>query len=71
VVYRKRTDTLLIASEGWDTLAEVDALTVDPAMFVRRTYDLGSAYDVARIDLVTGKASWLHLADDGLPVDAA
>ncbi|UQA62190.1 cytochrome c peroxidase [Polyangium aurulentum] len=103
-VYRKKTDTLLIASEGWDALTEVDALTVDPAMFVRRTYDLSGAYDafghfalrggapsaialsededtayvfcrttfdVARIDLATGKASWLHLADDGLPVDAA
>jgi DNA-binding beta-propeller fold protein YncE/mono/diheme cytochrome c family protein len=103
-VYRKKTDTLLIASEGWDALAEVDALTVDPAMFVRKTYDLAGAYDafghfpvrggapsavalsededtayvycsttfdVARIDLATGKTSWLHLADDGLPADAA
>lgn len=103
-VYRKKTDTLLIASEGWDALTEVDALTVDPAMFVRKTYDLAEAYDafghfpyrggapsavalsededtayvycrstfdVARVDLSTGKTSWLHLADDGLPEDAA
>jgi YVTN family beta-propeller protein len=103
-VYRKKTDTLLIASEGWDTLAEVDARTLDPATFVVRTFDLAGAYDafghhpvrggaptgvvlaedentafvfcrttfdVARIDLETGNVQWLHLADDGLPADAA
>ncbi|HTJ82752.1 MAG TPA: hypothetical protein VL400_13615, partial [Polyangiaceae bacterium] len=30
-----------------------------------------STFDVARIDLVSGQVTWLHLADDGLPIDAA
>ncbi|HRI64998.1 MAG TPA: c-type cytochrome [Polyangium sp.] len=104
VVYRRKTNTLLVASEGWDTLAELDARTVDPAMFLVRTYDLArvydvfsdfplrggapsgivlsenedtayvfcrSTFDVARIELSTGKADWLKLAEDGLPADAA
>ncbi len=44
-VYRKKTDTLLIASEGWDTLTEVDARAADPAMAVLHTYDLADIYD--------------------------
>ncbi len=30
-----------------------------------------STFDLARVDLPTGKVSWYHVADDGLPVDAA
>ncbi|MFO0587390.1 MAG: hypothetical protein U0441_07620 [Polyangiaceae bacterium] len=45
VVYRKKTDTLLVASEGWDSVAEVDALAADPAMALVRTFDLGDIYD--------------------------
>ena len=45
VVYRAKTDTLLVASEGWDSVAEVDALAADPAMALVRTFDLGDIYD--------------------------
>ncbi|WP_437986104.1 hypothetical protein [Sorangium sp. So ce117] len=41
LVYRKSTRTLLVASEGTDTLVELDALAVDPALRPLRTYDLG------------------------------
>ncbi len=103
-VYRAARDTLLIASEGEDTLTEVDALAADPAMAVRDVFWLGREYDkfgqypasggapsavvlssdekhayvwcrttfdVAKIDLETRRAERLHLADDGLPADAA
>jgi DNA-binding beta-propeller fold protein YncE len=103
-VYRASTDTLLVASEGEDTLTEIDALAADPAMAVRNVFWLGREYDkfgqypasggapsavvlstdekvayvwcrttfdVARIDLETKRAQRLHLADDGLPADAA
>ena len=103
-VYRRSRDTLLVASEGWDTLTEVDALAADPAMAVTRVYQLAPAYDpfggfpdqggaptgialtrndavayvycrttfdVVRVDLDSGPLTRLHLADDGLPADAA
>ncbi len=44
-VYRRKTDTLLIASEGWDSLTEVDARAADPAMAILHTYDLADIYD--------------------------
>ena len=45
VVYRRSRDTLLIASEGWDALTEVDALAADPAMASVRVFPLGQSYD--------------------------
>jgi len=45
VAYRKSHDSLLIASEGWDALTEVDALAADPAMAVIRVHSLGAGYD--------------------------
>ena len=104
VVYRKTHDSLLIASEGWDTLTEVDALAADPAMAVIRVHSLGAGYDpfgtfpehggaptgialsrderwayvycrstfdVIRVDLNQGEQRRAHLANDGLPADAA
>jgi len=104
VVYRKTHDSLLIASEGWDTLTEVDALAADPAMAVIRVHSLGAGYDpfgtfpdrggaptgialsrderwayvycrstfdVIRVDLDKGEQRRAHLANDGLPADAA
>jgi YVTN family beta-propeller protein len=104
VVYRKTHDSLLIASEGWDTLTEVDALAADPAMAVIRVHSLGTGYDpfgtfpehggapsgialsrdqrwayvycrstfdVIRVELDRGEQRRAHLADDGLPADAA
>jgi hypothetical protein len=44
-LYRKSTSTLLIASEGTNRLIELDARVVDPAMFVRRTIQLGTDND--------------------------
>jgi hypothetical protein len=104
VVYRKSTDTLLIASEGSNVLAEVDALAADPSMALVRKHELGAEYDtfgdfpdrggapsgialardervayvycrstfdVVRVELGTGTQRFAHLADDGLPADAA
>jgi cytochrome c peroxidase len=104
VAYRRSRDTLLIASEGWDALTEVDALAADPAMAVVRVHALGSAYDpfgnfpdhggaptgialsrderfayvycrstfdVIQVELDTSRTRLAHLADDGLPADAA
>ncbi len=103
-VYRKSTRTLLVASEGFDSVAELGTLVTDPAMDVRAVYPLGKGYDtfgayaerggapsalalnkeenvllvfcrstfdLARIDLSSGQVTWLHVADDGLPVDAS
>jgi len=41
VVYRKKTRTLLVASEGTDRLVELDALSLDPSLGALRSYDLG------------------------------
>ncbi|WP_437656943.1 hypothetical protein [Sorangium sp. So ce1182] len=43
LVYRESTRTLLVASEGTDTLVELDALSVEPTLLPLRTYPLGSA----------------------------
>ncbi|MRG92413.1 hypothetical protein [Polyangium spumosum] len=42
VVYRKKTRTLLVASEGTDHLVELDALSLDPSLGALRKYDLGA-----------------------------
>jgi len=103
-VYRASTNTILIASEGEDAVAEVDALAADPAMAVTNVFWLGREYDkfghysesggapsglvlspdektayvfcsttfdLVKIDLDTKIAARVHLADDGLPLDAA
>ena len=103
-VFRKKSKTLFVASEGSDRVVELGTRVPDPAMDVRATFELGAGYDkfgayaasggaptglvlsrdenallvfcrstfdVARIDLVSGAVAWLHLADDGLPIDAA
>jgi cytochrome c peroxidase len=38
VVYRRRTDTLLVASEGTNNLVELDALSIDPSTNPLGTY---------------------------------
>jgi cytochrome c peroxidase len=40
IVYRKKTDSLLVVSEGLDNVTEFLAKTLEPAMFVRRTYPM-------------------------------
>lgn len=104
VVYRRSTDTLLVASEGDDALSELDALAADPAMAITRSFALGvdydpfgdfpdygggpagvalsrdeksafvycrTTFDLVRIGLDVGDRHYVHLADDGLPADAA
>ncbi len=45
MVYRARTSTLLVASEGTNRLVELDARAVDPTMFVVRSFVLGGERD--------------------------
>jgi cytochrome c peroxidase len=64
VVYRKKTDTLLIAGEGMDTLVELDAIAPDPAMFMRGVTNL-AVYNTFGHDAVRGGApSGLALSND-------
>lgn len=49
-VYRKATDTLVIASQGSDALVEIDALSVDPSLDPLRNYNLRRAPGVKRPD---------------------
>jgi cytochrome c peroxidase len=41
IAYRRGTKTLLVAGEGYDRLAELDARSLDPALKAIRVYDLG------------------------------
>ncbi|MDI1444558.1 hypothetical protein [Polyangium sp. 6x1] len=45
IVYRKSTDTLLVASEGTDELAELHAGPIDPALFVAAKVELRKDLD--------------------------
>ncbi len=44
VVYRRRTQTVLVAGEGDDLVAELDAISADPTLAVVRTYKVGAGY---------------------------
>lgn len=44
-VYRKTTKTVLVAGEGDDVLAELNAQSVSPALQRVRSYKIGSKYD--------------------------
>lgn len=45
IVYRKSTHTLLVAGEGDDRVAELDALAVDPTLARVHSYLVGRDYD--------------------------
>jgi DNA-binding beta-propeller fold protein YncE/mono/diheme cytochrome c family protein len=45
VVYRKRTDTILVANEGTDSVIELDALAMDPTLARVQLYNVGRNYD--------------------------
>lgn len=45
VIYRRKTDTLLIASEGNDTLLELDALAMSPVLVAAHGYGLAKKRD--------------------------
>lgn len=63
-VYRKKTDTLLVAGEGYSVVLELDARVPDPSMFVRRVMPLGP-YDVYVHHAVRGGApNALVLSED-------
>jgi len=47
IVYRRSTDTLLVAGEGDDRVVELDALAIDPTLSVMTTYELGTERDPA------------------------
>lgn len=46
VVYRRKTDTLLVLAEGTDALVELDATSPDPALKTQRELQLGGQLDV-------------------------
>ena len=47
IVYRRRSDTLLVVGQGDDRLVELDALAVDPTLAVLATHELGRDRDPA------------------------
>ena len=65
IVYRRSTDTLLVAGEGDDRLVELDALAVDPTLSVVATYEVGSDRDPAlRIANRGGAPEGVVLSED-------
>ncbi|MBL8740932.1 MAG: hypothetical protein JNK04_07560, partial [Myxococcales bacterium] len=67
LAHRKRTSTLLVASEGEDTLVEVDAGALDPTRTVLRKYQLGSGYPpTLPVASTCGAPSGIALSEDEL-----
>jgi cytochrome c peroxidase/DNA-binding beta-propeller fold protein YncE len=65
MVYRKRTSTLLVASEGEDVVVELDALGVDPTLGVLRRHDVGSDRDATLpVSATCAAPSGLALSED-------
>jgi len=65
VVYRKSTETLLVASEGSDTVVELLARPIDPSMFVKKTHSLPhDADDKFGVANVCGAPSGIALSSD-------
>jgi cytochrome c peroxidase/DNA-binding beta-propeller fold protein YncE len=65
LAYRNRTRTLLVASEGDDTVVELDALGVDPTRTVLASYQLGRDYDpVLPVASTCGAPTGLALSED-------
>ncbi|MCA9625647.1 MAG: hypothetical protein KC731_41780, partial [Myxococcales bacterium] len=62
-IYRARTDTLLIASEGTDELVELDALAIDPSIKALRRYATGS-YDTKTHTSTCAAPSGVALSED-------
>ena len=71
VVYRRSTDTVLVAGEGQNTLVELDALALDPSLHEVQAYGL-AAFDTkipendphARVVVSGGAPSAIALSDD-------
>jgi hypothetical protein len=65
MIYRKRTSTLLVASEGTNRVVELDARAIDPTMFVRQSIRVGRDPDQGiPVDRVGGAPSGLALSAD-------
>jgi DNA-binding beta-propeller fold protein YncE len=65
VVYRRRSHTLLVAAEGDDLLAELDALALDPTLSVLRSYPVGGGYDpVLPVASSCGAPTGVALSED-------
>lgn len=47
IVLRKKTGTLLVAGEGDDVVAELDAGALDPTLAIVRIFKVGKGYDAA------------------------
>jgi len=45
MVYRAKSSTLLVAGEGDDVVAELDALALDPTLSIVRIFQVGKKYD--------------------------
>ena len=45
MVYRGKTNTVLVAGEGDDIVAELDALAMDPTLAILRMFQVGQKYD--------------------------
>jgi len=45
MVYRAKSDTLLVAGEGDDVVAELDAIALDPTLAIVRIFQVGQKYD--------------------------
>ncbi|HLM72142.1 MAG TPA: hypothetical protein VK459_05615, partial [Polyangiaceae bacterium] len=69
LVYRKSTNTILLASEGTDELLELDALSVAPGLQDLRTYRLGGKIEPApaiQIPESGGAPTGIALSEDEL-----
>lgn len=62
-IYRASMRTLLVASEGEDTLVELDATSIDPSLSALRTYDLG-AYESEKMATRCGAPTGVALSAD-------
>lgn len=45
MVYRSKTNTILVAGEGDDIVAELDAMALDPTLAIVRMFQVGQKYD--------------------------
>lgn len=65
MIYRRTTDTLLVASEGDDKLVELDAYAVAPALTTLNSYGLGGARgDTIYVSNLCGAPSGVALSED-------
>src|SRR5262249_45689349 len=64
VVYRKKTRSLLVASERNDTLLELDALAIDPSVAVLDLFKVGTHFGDVEVAQTGGAPSAIALSED-------